>query len=184
MATSSLADPIRVDFVSDARVTPGRLGLTFAPGRRDPKGRAARDIDADLERLRSRYRVDILLERGQFATDEFELLAVPDLLERVRARGIESLWFPIRDASVPTSMPATLELVGKLSEAIDRRRTVVVHCRAGMGRAGLIAASCLVARGAGAADAIAAVRAARAGAVEEPWQEAFIGQFERVWRSA
>jgi protein-tyrosine phosphatase len=54
---------------------------------------------------------------------------------------------------------------------------VVVHCWGGLGRSGTIAAACLVARGAGAEEAIAAVRAARPGAVQTAAQELFVADF-------
>ena len=52
----SWTDPIRVAFVpEDSGDRPGRLGLTFAPGKRAPAqfmgGTWARDLDVDLQRL-------------------------------------------------------------------------------------------------------------------------------------
>ena len=52
--------------------------------------------------------------------------------------------------------------------------TVVLHCREGRGRSGLIAAACLVAQGQRWERALSVVRQARPGAVETPAQEAFL----------
>ncbi|WP_200306505.1 dual specificity protein phosphatase family protein, partial [Paracraurococcus ruber] len=51
---------------------------------------------------------------------------------------------------------------------------VAVHCAAGLGRSGMVAAWVLTGFGMPAAAAIAAVRAARPGAIETAAQEAFI----------
>ena len=51
--------PLRVDFLpSEALGTPGRLGLTMAPGRRDQE---PRDLVADLRLLRAGHGVDLLV---------------------------------------------------------------------------------------------------------------------------
>ncbi|MBO0766951.1 MAG: hypothetical protein J2P50_20490, partial [Hyphomicrobiaceae bacterium] len=53
-----------------------------------------------------------------------------------RAAGIEFVSFPIRDRGVPDSMPETVRLVRRLSDALAN--AVAVHCRAGIGRSALI----------------------------------------------
>lgn len=60
---TSETDPIRVDFVApDVVPPPGRIGLTFAPGKQDPAARTGawdRDLSADLQHLRSRFGTDM-----------------------------------------------------------------------------------------------------------------------------
>ena len=56
--------------------------------------------------------------------------------------------------------------------------TVVVHCRGGLGRSGMFAASVLVALGRPARKAIEAVREAREGTIETPDQEDRVRWFE------
>ncbi len=58
-----------------------------------------------------------------------------------------------------------------------------MHCLAGLGRTGTIAACCLVASGRSPADAIRAVRAARPGSVQNPAQEAFVVAFAAAWEA-
>jgi hypothetical protein len=53
---TSETDPIQVDFLSEEEVpTPGRLGMTFAPGMWaiSWKGRWGRDLQADMRELES-----------------------------------------------------------------------------------------------------------------------------------
>ncbi|MBW2458596.1 MAG: dual specificity protein phosphatase family protein [Deltaproteobacteria bacterium] len=185
---TSQTDPIRVDFVSpDVVPPPGRIGLTFAPGKQDPAARAGawdRDLSADLQRLRSHFGTDMLvslIEDGRFRTDEFELLGIGDLFEQVEAQGMETVWFPIQDVSVPTSLQDFVHLIEQLVAAVRAGGTVVVHCRGGLGRSGLVAASCLVALGTAPEAAVAAVRRARRGAVETFSQAAYVRTLAEAW---
>ena len=72
---------------------------------------------------------------------------------------------------------ATRKLVRRLADSLGSGKNVVVHCWGGLGRAGTIAASCLVARGSSPAQALALVRATRAGAVQTAAQEQFVKEF-------
>jgi protein-tyrosine phosphatase len=57
--------------------------------------------------------------------------------------GLEFLWFPIRDGSVPLSKDAFNVLIAKLGDAVAAGKSVAIHCRAGIGRSGLVAACVL-----------------------------------------
>lgn len=175
---TSTTHPIRVDFIP-AEVTglPGRIGMTFAPGKRGP-GIActwARDVDTDLLRLRDVYGAHILV--SLIEDHELELLGIPQLFEQAKALGITVLRLPIVDAGTPTSMPAFTALVDDVLAAVRDGKTVIVHCRGGLGRTGLLAAACLVALGQTPATAIELVRRARPGAVETRGQERYVDEF-------
>ena len=61
---TSESHPIRVDFLpQQALELPGRLGLTFAPGKKtdETDGRWERDLETDLQRLRDEYGVEALV---------------------------------------------------------------------------------------------------------------------------
>lgn len=60
-----------------------------------------------------------------------------------RRRGIEFLPFPIKDRGVPASENELIELVVALLGHLGEGRSVAVHCRAGIGRTGLVA-GCLL----------------------------------------
>ncbi len=57
--------------------------------------------------------------------------------------GLEFMWFPIRDGSVPPSKPAFKTLIANLADAVEVGKSVAIHCRAGIGRSGLVAACVL-----------------------------------------
>lgn len=177
---TSDTDPILVNFVEDSRLNfPGRIGLTFAPGKKQPHGQSGhwdRDLDKDLGRLREEFGADTLV--SLIEEHEFERLRITALRERAAAAGIESLWFPIRDRSVPASADEFAALVDTIMSRLREGLTVVIHCMGGLGRSGLVAAACLVAATeVTPEEAVRAVRAARRGAVETPEQEEFVGRY-------
>ena len=101
-ARTSHSHPIRVDFVTAEKLLlPGRIGLTFAPGKkhRGITGHWDRDLDVDLASLRTRYGTDLLV--SLIEEHEFTTLQIADLRERVTMHGIQILWYPIRGVSVP-----------------------------------------------------------------------------------
>ena len=157
---------------------PGRLGLTFAPGKRAVSSvyglRWDRDLDIDLRDLRLVHGTDVLV--ALIRDYEYELLGIPDLVERAEAHGMTVRRFEIEDVSVPepASEGAFRELIDELDAHLAAGRNLTVHCRGGLGRSGLVAACVLVRHGIGASEAIARVRAARPGAVETHGQERYV----------
>lgn len=183
---TSQTEPIRVDFVaSEALGLPGELGLTMAPGQRDAAAGWQRDLTEDLQRLRFIYRVDrlvTLLDRGDSSVDEFALLGIPDLSLRVQQHGMMSDWFPIRDGGAPVMLEKLLTLVTSLVASMRDGKTVVIHCRAGFGRSGTVAAACLIVLGASAKEAMATARRTRPGTIETVEQERCLHSFDDLWR--
>jgi hypothetical protein len=184
MRTSEV-DPIRVDFIDGAAagvVMAGRIGLTIAPGKRDRERLWDRDLAADLARLRAFYRADVLASLME--DFEYGMLEIPDLQPRAEAIGIEVRRFPIVDVDAPreAELAAFTAYVDGLVAAATAGKTVVIHCRGGIGRSGTVAACCLVQLGLTSKAAIAATRAARAGAVEAPPQWEWVARFARAVR--
>ena len=60
---------------------------------------------------------------------------------------IEFLNFPISDYQTPNSFEETRDFVKKLGGFILEKRRIAIHCRQGIGRASLIAASVLIFQG-------------------------------------
>ena len=154
----------------------GMLGITFCPGKKDAHSRSGpwdRDLDADLDLIKAwpAAAVVTLIE-----PHEFEFLGVGGLGEGVRQRGMKWYHLPIRDVSVPdVQFEQRWQTAGpELLETLKQGDGIVIHCRGGLGRAGLVAARLLIETGVPADKAIRCVRAARPGAIETKEQEDYI----------
>jgi protein-tyrosine phosphatase len=86
-------------------------------------------------------------------------------------KAIEFVGFPIPDRGVPESRRATVELAMRLADRVRDGRSVAVHCRAGIGRSGLIAACVLGLTGIGIDLAFKAISEARGVAVPDTEQQ-------------
>lgn len=179
---TSDSDPIRVDFLPQS-VTRlgGEVGLTLAPGKCNV-GMVAhwqRNLHQDLMRLRHHYGTDVLVTLLE--AHEFSQLQIESLFEQTEALGMRSHWFPIPDFNVPASLSALTTLVNEIVALAEAGQTVVIHCKAGLGRSGLVAASCLVALGYSKDEALGHVRQARPGTVETLAQENFVETFAQTY---
>ncbi len=99
---------------------------------------------------------------------ELAALKVPALGAEVTARHMDWLNLPIADVSVPG--PSFEALWAEVGETLRARLRggfdILVHCKGGLGRAGMIAARLLTELGVPAEEAIARVRSVRPGAIE------------------
>jgi protein-tyrosine phosphatase len=95
---------------------------------------------------------------------DLELIAEAKLCS---AAGMEFISFPIEDRKVPDSSLSVARLLAQLGAQLMDGKNVVIHCRQGIGRAGLIAASILIAHNVEAQRAIAVVSGARGVPVPE-----------------
>ncbi len=180
--------PIYADFVPGEHTgTPGRLGMTFAPGMKagttHGEWRWERDLEADLRVLRNEYGADVLV--SVLEEHEYSDFEIPDLFERDLVEGIEVLRFAIEDMNVPREAEAEEyeELIRNVVDRLRDGKNVIVHCRGGLGRTGTVAACVLVALGNHPADdVIDAVRAARKGTIQTQEQEDFVRRFEKTLR--
>lgn len=183
---TSKTDPISVDLLSDDEVgTPGRLGMTFAPGMwaGSVRGRWERDLAADMRALEEEHETDVLVSLME--DHEYRGYRIPELLEQDSIGNIEILRFAIEDMGVPREAESERfqTFVQDVVRRLEEDQNVVVHCRGGLGRTGTLAACVLVALGRHAADeAIAAVREARKGTIQTREQEDFVRLFEGVVR--
>jgi ADP-ribosyl-[dinitrogen reductase] hydrolase len=159
-------------------VSGGHIGLCCCPGHRlTPRfvRPSLEAFEADLDDIAGSgaKRLVTLME-----PDELAYIGIdPKRLDReVRARGLEWLHLPIRNLSVPG---AAWETSWVTAGAVLRRelaagRGFAMHCYAGLGRTGTIAARLLIEHGLPSAEAIALVRRIRPGSIETVAQEDYV----------
>ena len=79
----------------------------------------------------------------------------------VQEQGMKFVSFPILDRQVPGSQSELTGLLEKLNADLTSGKNVLIHCRQGVGRTGLLAACLLVTKGWDPARAVEQVSAAR-----------------------
>ena len=113
--------------------------------------------------------------------DEADELDITQEAELTRLRGIHFYSFPVPDRSVPASRAETLKVVKELHRHLAAGNSVGIHCRQGIGRSALLAASLLVLAGEAPDDALNRIATARGCPVPETkeqrrWVEAFASE--------
>ncbi len=174
-ARTSQTHPLQI---AEVRADPahGRIGITFCPGKHDclaATGAWKRDLATDLDLIRT-WGARMVLTLVE--AEELALLQVPHLGREVTARGMDWRHLPIADYSTPTADFERQWLThGRdIRELLRDGADVLVHCKGGLGRAGMIAARLLVELGMDPEQAIREVRSARKGAIETPSQLALV----------
>lgn len=174
-ARTSLTHPLQI---AEVRASPshGRIGITFCPGKHDRfahTGAWERDLGIDLDAIAA-WGAKLVLTLVEPA--ELAELKVPLLGHEIRHRGIAWLHLPIADYSVPTKKfeEEWLTQGRAIREMLRRGDDMVVHCKGGLGRAGMIAARLLAELGMSPKEAIRAVRHVRKGAIETSSQLALV----------
>lgn len=175
MARTSLSHPLQIASV-DTGPGLGRIGITFCPGKKQASaatGAWDRDLDLDIQTIAywGAAAVLTLIEDHEFAA-----LKVEGLGETVRARHMDWLHAPIQDVGTPgPDFEAAWLAIGEdLRARLRAGFDVVVHCKGGLGRAGMIAARLCVELGAEPEAAIREVRRVRPGAIETTAQEGYV----------
>lgn len=180
-ARTSQTHPLQIATVQ-ASPSHGRIGITFCPGKHDVMahtGAWARDLDVDLDAI-SEWGAKLILTLVE--PTELNTLKVPHLGDAVLKRGLDWRHLPIADYSVPTDeFEAQWTTHGREIRTLLRKgEDILVHCKGGLGRAGMIAARLLVELGMAPDDAIRHVRSARTGAIETPSQLALVRKTQAI----
>ena len=172
MTRTSLTHPLQIAIVHPGPGL-GRIGITFCPGKHQPSsatGSWARDLNLDVRAIADWGAAAVLtLVEGH----ELTALKVEGLGAAVEARSMDWLHAPIPDVSTPDAAfeAQWVEIGEGLRDRLRAGFDVVVHCKGGLGRAGLIAARLMVELGVEPTKSVAEVRKARPGAIETPAQE-------------
>ena len=172
MIRTSLTDPLIID---EIRCAQGLIGLALCPGMAggDDEGVWRRDLEADML-LISQWRPDEVVSLME--DQELADLGVARLGESVTRRGLGWRKLPLLDGHGPDHrFERAWSAAGPaLRRILKGGGKVLLHCRDGRGRAGMVAARLLVETGCAPAQAIGLVRAARTGALGSVNQEAWV----------
>lgn len=168
---NSITHPMKI---AEIDIGGRKLGLSFCPGKFQPNalsGSWNRSLDLDIARIKSHgYDVVVsLLEEW-----EFKELRVTELLEGI-TDNYELKWIsvPIKDGGVPDREESFSEL-NKIIDILAANKSIFVHCKGGLGRAGTVVAWALTHYGRTSDEAITEVRDVRNGAIENNLQEYWI----------
>jgi len=178
---TSTDSPLRLDGIdlSGTRAAPGRLVITFLPGKKRDgyTGPHWRDVDLDAARLR-----DGGIEALFLLVEDVELgwCLVPDLPEALAATGVQLIRFPIRDPHTPTPAqdPDFRVTIADLVARLGAGDRIAVACRGGVDRSGMAAACILVEAGLDPEAAIERVHQGRKGSLKYRDQQEYV----RDWR--
>lgn len=174
MIRTSTTDPLRIDEVP-VPGTAGLLGLTICPGKQQADGMSGtwrRSLDVDLQAIAAWGASAIV---NLIEDPEMQALGVADTVSRLPA-GIAYLRLPIPDASIPDGdWERQWALCSPhLRTRLGAGERIIVHCKGGLGRTGLVVARLLIEFGTPPEEAIAMVRAARPGAIETDAQYRYV----------
>ena len=154
----------------------GALGLAPCPGwhsARAPSPATRLALERDLAAMAAAGTTMLVT---LVAWIELERIGADALHAACAALKIEWAHCPIHDLQIPGSAfeQAWSVTRGRVHERLDAGELVTLHCRAGYGRTGTIAAQVLRERNIAAAEAIALVRRYRPGTIETIEQEAYV----------
>jgi protein-tyrosine phosphatase len=162
----------RIDSVT-APGTGGRIGLCACPGLGTFFAASARMLEHDLRAIREWGAQGLVTLLEQREMDMLEIRHMPS------AASCHGLWWrhlPIADMCAPDQRFATRWAVeGEyLRGVLEQNGCFVMHCWAGLGRTGTVAARLLVEFGLDPPAAITQVRRARPGSIQSRAQEVYL----------
>ncbi len=136
---------------------PGRVALSARP--------RGGDWLADEVAVWKRAGIHAVLSLLESAEErDLDLQAEPD---EVRKQGLEFVSFPIPDRQVPRSEAKLAVALDNVSRTLSDGKNILVHCRQGVGRSGLVAACLLIRKGISPGAAVEVISAARGVPVPE-----------------
>ena len=100
-----------------------------------------------------------------------------NLLDIYRKNNFDVLHFPIEDFDIPTDIADYNKTIDHIILELQSNKNVLIHCAAGLGRTGLMAASLLITLGRNVQYSINYVRTVRHGTVETGGQEIFLYRY-------
>jgi len=171
--------PLRIDAVRLS--CSGEIGMTLCPGKRQTgalSGDWHRDLTGDIRAIREWGAVAVLTVMESRESRELRELGVPEIGEAVEKAGMDWHHLPIPDGGIPDANFENLWLYSghRVRAGLMAGKRILIHCKGGLGRTGMIAARLLVELGETPADATRRVRKARLGTIENAQQERHVGK--------
>lgn len=139
----------------------GRLGIMARP-----RGNDGLPAEVRAWAVLNAHTVVSLLE-----TAEADALGLQDEQVLCALCGIEFVRFPVPDHRVPEAPDRFFALAEELATLVAGGKTVLIHCRAGIGRSALLAAAIIVRNGCSADEAFDALSRARGVVVPETLEQ-------------
>jgi len=178
---TSQSSPLRLDAIS---VGAGAVAMTICPGKcqaASASGAWQRDLAMDLQRVVDWGASDLVTLLPTAEMLRLGAAEMPALAERM---GLRWWHWPIQDGGVPSMAfheAANLGAWRSLTATLRSGGRVVVHCKGGIGRSGLVAAMLAADTepNVDLIDLVDRVRAARHGAIETVVQEWFLARYLR-----
>jgi protein-tyrosine phosphatase len=130
---------------------PGKLAV-------GPRPRGGDWLKGDIADWR---RADVDAVLSLLTPDEEKHFDLQDEAREVKGQGMEFVSFPIPDRQVPGSETKLAEVLEGVAGSLSKGKNVLVHCRQGIGRSGLVAACLLVKKGMSPGAAVEFVSVAR-----------------------
>lgn len=141
----------------------GQIGIAPLPGRN-------RDLEGDLLQV-IRFAPGLVI--SMTGSGEMAALGAGDLPARLARAGIPWAHFPITDFGLPdaTTDAGWPTLAAQVLAVLEGGYRVFVHCKAGLGRSGMVVLRLMIEAGEAPDAALARLRACRPGTVETVAQE-------------
>ncbi len=155
--------------------TSGRIGTM-------PKPRGNEWLETEMQSLQQTG-VDVVVSLLTYA--ENRELSLTEEAAYCQAQDLDFITYPIPDFDVPASKIDASKVVRTLAGLLDEGKSIAIHCRAGIGRSSLIAASILTTFNLSSEEAFARIEQARGRPVpdtqaQKDWVEGFVKLYSQL----